>query len=76
LTATWTWTGTSHVDDVSDQRAIKFLALVYDLVDRLADSHGDRTDQLARTADSVVRSIAEGAGRWSEADSSKHDKPA
>ncbi len=38
------------------QRAIEFLALAYDLVDRLAAGHGDRTDQLVRA------SIAEGAG--------------
>ena len=36
--------------------------------------HGDRSDQLVRAAESVVRNIAEGAGRWSEADSSKHYK--
>ena len=35
---------------------------------------GDRADQLVRAAESVVRNIAEGAGRWSEADSSKHYK--
>ncbi len=56
------------------QRAIEFHALAYDLVDRLAEGHGDRADQLVRAAESVVRSIAEAAGWWSEADSSKHDK--
>lgn len=56
------------------QRAIEFLALVYDLVDQLPKGHGDRADQLVRAAESVVRNIAEGAGRWSEADSSKHYK--
>ncbi len=44
------------------QRAIEFLALIYDLADRLAEGHGDRADQLVRTAASVVRRIAEGAG--------------
>ena len=29
---------------------------------------------LVRAAESVVRNIAEGAGRWSEADSAKHHK--
>jgi four helix bundle protein len=31
-------------------------------------------DQLVRAAESVLRNIAEGAGRWSEADSAKHYK--
>jgi len=56
------------------QRAIEFLALVYDIVDKLPKGHSDRADQLVRAAESVVRNIAEGAGRWSEADSSKHYK--
>jgi len=30
------------------------------------------TIELVRAAESVVRNIAEGAGRWSEADSAKH----
>lgn len=54
------------------QRSIQFLALVYDIVDQLPKGHGDRADQLVRAAESVVRNIAEGAGRCSEADSSKH----
>ena len=45
------------------QRAIEFLALVYDIV-----------DVLPRSAESVVRNIAEGAGRWSEADSANRYK--
>lgn len=36
--------------------------------------HAERCDQLVRAAESVVRNIAEGAGRWSDADSSKHYK--
>jgi len=56
------------------QRAIEFLALVYDIVDQLPKGHSDRADQLVRAAESVVRNIAEGAGRWSEADGSKHYK--
>jgi len=50
------------------QRAIEFLALVYEIVDDLPRGHADRADQLNRAAESVVRNIAEGAGRWSDAD--------
>jgi four helix bundle protein len=49
------------------QRAIQFLALVYEIVDSLPRGHADRADQLTRSAESVIRNIAEGAGRWSEA---------
>ncbi len=56
------------------QRAIEFLALVYDVVDVLPRGHADRADQLTRAAESVVRNIAEGAGRWSEADSANRYK--
>jgi four helix bundle protein len=56
------------------QRAIEFLALVGDIVAELPKGHSDRSDQLVRAAESVVRNIAEGAGRWSEADSAKHYK--
>lgn len=56
------------------QRAIEFLALVVDLVGELPKGHSERADQLVRAAESVVRNIAEGAGRWSEADSAKHYK--
>ncbi len=56
------------------QRAIEFLALVGDIVDDLPKGHSERSDQLVRAAESVVRNIAEGAGRWSEADSAKHYK--
>jgi four helix bundle protein len=56
------------------QRAIEFLALVGDVVGELPKGHADRADQLVRAAESVVRNIAEGAGRWSEADCSKHYK--
>jgi four helix bundle protein len=51
------------------QRAIEFLALVYDIVDVLPRGHADRADQLTR-----ARNIAEGAGRWSEADSANRYK--
>ena len=56
------------------QRAIELLALTYDVVDRLPRGHGDRADQLMRAAESVVRNIAEGAGRWSAADSANRYK--
>lgn len=56
------------------RRAIEFLALVYDIVDSLPRGHADRADQLTRSAESVVRNIAEGAGRWSEADSANRYK--
>lgn len=56
------------------QRAIEFLALTYDLVDALPRGHADRADQLTRAAESVVRNIAEGAGRWSQADSANRYK--
>ena len=56
------------------QRAIEFLALVYDLVDDLPRGNADRADQLTRASESVVRNIAEGAGRWSEADSANRYK--
>ena len=56
------------------QRAIEFLALVYDVVDALPRGHADRADQLTRAAESVARNIAEGAGRWSEADSANRYK--
>jgi four helix bundle protein len=55
-------------------RAIEFLALVYDIVDDLPKGHSERRDQLVRAAESVVRNIAEGAGRWSAADCAKHYK--
>jgi four helix bundle protein len=56
------------------QRAIEFLALVADIIGELPKGHAERADQLVRAAESVVRNIAEGAGRWSEADSAKHYK--
>jgi four helix bundle protein len=56
------------------QRAIEFLALVGDVVSDLPKGHADRADQLVRAAESVVRNIAEGSGRWSGADCAKHYK--
>jgi four helix bundle protein len=56
------------------QRAIEFLSLVGDIVADLPKGHTERADQLVRAAESVLRNIAEGAGRWSDADSAKHYK--
>ena len=56
------------------QRAIEFLALAIEIVEALPRGHAERGDQLIRAAESVVRNIAEGAGRWSDADSAKHYK--
>lgn len=56
------------------QHAIKFLALAIEIVEQLPRGHRQRADQLIRAAESVVRNIAEGAGRWSDADSAKHYK--
>ena len=56
------------------QRAIELLALVYDVVAELPRGNAERADQLIRAAESVVRNIAEGAGRWSQADSANRYK--
>lgn len=53
------------------QRAIEFLVLTTEVTESLPRGHAE---QLTRAAESVVRNIAEGAGRWSDADSSKHYK--
>lgn len=56
------------------QRAIEFLALVTEIVEDVPRGHAERIDQLVRSAESVVRNIAEAAGRWSPADVAKHYK--
>ena len=56
------------------QRAIEFLALVYEIVENVPRGHAERCDQLVRAAEATVRNIAEGAGRWSAADCAKHYK--
>jgi four helix bundle protein len=56
------------------QSAIELLDLAIDIVEQLPRGHAGRADQLIRAAESVIRNIAEGAGRFSEADSSKHYK--
>ena len=58
------------------QRAIEFLSLAIDIVGELPKGNAERGDQLVRSAESVVRNIAEGAGRWSQADCAKHYKTA
>jgi four helix bundle protein len=45
-----------------------------EVTESLPRGHAERADQLIRAAESVVRNIAEAAGRWSDADSSKHYK--
>jgi four helix bundle protein len=56
------------------QRAIEFLAFAYDVVADLPRGNAERADPRVRAAESVVRNIAEGAGRWSEADSASRYK--
>jgi len=56
------------------QRAIEFLALASEIVEDLPRGHAERANQLIEAAESVVRNIAEGAGRWSPQDSAKHYK--
>jgi four helix bundle protein len=56
------------------QRAIEFLGLVYEIVEELPKGHSERSAQLTSSAESTVRNIAEGAGRWSRADMAKHYK--
>ena len=52
--------------------AIEFLALASDLTTRLPRGYGALADQLRRAALSGPLNIAEGAGRTSEADASRH----
>jgi four helix bundle protein len=54
------------------QRAIEFLALAIEIVEALPRGHAQRGEQLINSAESTVRNIAEGAGRWSQLDSAKH----
>ena len=54
--------------------SIGFAALAIEIVGELPKGHRERADQLTRSAESVIRNIAEGAGRWSAADSAKHYK--
>jgi four helix bundle protein len=45
------------------QRAIELLAVVSEIIEDLPRGHAERADQLIRAAESIVRNIAEGAGR-------------
>ena len=54
--------------------AIKFAAVAIAIVEELPRGNRERADQLTRAAESVIRNIAEGSGRWSAADSAKHYK--
>lgn len=56
------------------QRAVEFLALTTEVVEQPPRGHAERADQLIRAAESVVRNVAEGAGRWSPRDGAKHYK--
>ena len=56
------------------QRSIQFLAFACELVEELPRGNAERVDQLIRAAEAVPRNIAEGAGRWSKIDMSKHYK--
>ena len=56
------------------QRAIELLVLALEIIEQLPRGNRERADQLRRSAESVIRNIAEGAGRWSAADSAKHYK--
>lgn len=56
------------------KRAIDFLAYTYELVESLPSGNSARAEQLTNSAESVVRNIAEGAGRWSKLDMAKHYK--
>ena len=56
------------------QRATEFLALATEIVEGMPRGHAGCADQLIRSAESVIRNIAEGSGRWGKADSAKHYK--
>jgi four helix bundle protein len=56
------------------QRSIQFLAIASEVVEALPRGNSERADQLIRAAEAVPRNIAEGAGRWSKVDMSKHYK--
>jgi four helix bundle protein len=56
------------------QRSIQFLAYASEVIEALPRGHANRADQLLRAAEAVPRNIAEGAGRWSRVDMSKHYK--
>ena len=58
------------------QRSIQFLAFASELVEEMPRANAERADPLIRAAEVVPRNVAEGAGRWSKVDMSKHYKNA
>jgi four helix bundle protein len=60
--------------DVNVNVDLDFSTLTIPAMTKQAGAEGAERDQLVRAAESVVRNIAEGAGRWSDADSAKHYK--
>ena len=56
------------------QRATEFLALTTEIIEQMPRGNAGCADQLGRSAESVIRNIAEGSGRWAKADSAKHYK--
>lgn len=58
------------------QRSIELLAFAFvtEVSESVPRGHAERIDQLLRASESIVRNIAEGAGRWSRADCAKHYK--
>ena len=56
------------------QRAIELLAFTAELVESIPRGNAERVDQLMRSSESIVRNIAEGAGRWTRVDAATHDK--
>lgn len=54
------------------QCSIEFLAIAWKIIGKLPRGHGDLSDQLKRASTSIPLNIAEGAGRRTDADSSRH----
>jgi four helix bundle protein len=54
------------------QRSIEFLAFVHRLLSQLPKGQADLADQLLRSAQSIPQNIAEGAGRMSKPDKTRH----
>jgi four helix bundle protein len=54
------------------QRAIRFLVLALEIIERLPKGHADLAAQLRASAQSTVANIAEGAGRRTRADAGRH----
>ena len=56
------------------QRSLEFLAVADEIFQAIPRGNAERAQQLIAAAESVIRNIGEGAGRWSKADSAKHYK--